>query len=398
MKKEKTLKYFSTFTGIGGFELGIQNAYEKTHRRLAGNQQEDIRLPVGQKAQHSPGNDRPQAPGPDGCAINGARPECVGYSEIDKWAIQIYERHFPDHKNYGDICSIPAESLPDFDMLCGGFPCQSFSIAGKRGGFDDTRGTLFFELMRIARAKRPRLLFFENVKGLLSHDGGRTFDTIIRTIDELGYDCQWQVLNSKNFGVAQNRERVFIIGHSRGSSRPKVFPLGELQPKSDLPVGEDGEDWRTDDNQPSIGTLRTYKSGQGFREMKSGVSPTLPARAREDGTGAPIVMLTERRTDEARQIRKENMAEGRDWSPRRGKELVPRPDDAANTLTGGQTKEHLLLDGMRIRRLTPIECERLQSFPDNWTAGLADTHRYKCLGNAVTVNVIEAIMARLLST
>src|SRR5699024_3017619 len=106
-----------------------------------------------------------------------------------------------------------------------------FSIAGKRGGFADTRGTLFFEIMRIADIVRPRYLFLENVKGLLNHDGGATFETILNTLDEFGYDAEWQVLNSKNFGVPQNRERVFIIGHLRGSGGRTVFPVG----------GEDGE-------------------------------------------------------------------------------------------------------------------------------------------------------------
>jgi len=161
------MRYFSTFSGIGGFELGI-----------------------------------------------GDYGECIGYSEIDKYAIQTYEKHF-NHKNYGDITKINPKQLPDFDLLCGGFPCQSFSVAGLRGGFEDTRGTLFFEIARIIREKQPRFLLLENVKGLLSHDKGRTFATIISTLNELGYDCEWQVLNSKNFGVPQNRERVFIIGHIR---------------------------------------------------------------------------------------------------------------------------------------------------------------------------------------
>ena len=175
------LKYFSTFSGIGGFELGIDN-----------------------------------------------KAECIGFSEIDKYATEIYKKHFPGHKNYGDITTINASELPDFDLLVGGFPCQSFSLAGKRKGFEDTRGTLFFELARILQAKQPGLFIFENVKGLLSHDNGQTFKTIIATLTELGYDCQWQVLNSKNFGVPQNRERVYIIGHIRGTSRPKVFPFGKI--------------------------------------------------------------------------------------------------------------------------------------------------------------------------
>ena len=156
-------------------------------------------------------------------------PICVGFSEIDKYAVQIYEKHFPTHTNFGDITKINEKELPDFELLVGGFPCQSFSIAGKRGGFADTRGTMFFEIARIVREKQPRLLLLENVKGLLSHDQGATFYTIISTLDELGYDVQWQVLNSKNHGVPQNRERVFIIGNRRGTKRPDVFPMSMVQ-------------------------------------------------------------------------------------------------------------------------------------------------------------------------
>lgn len=171
------IKYLSLFSGVGGFELGI-----------------------------------------------GDRGECVGYSEIERNAIKIYQKHFPNHKNYGDITRIDPKELPDFELLVGGFPCQSFSIAGKRGGFDDTRGTMFFEIARIVREKQPRILLLENVRGLLSHNKGRTFHTILSVLDELGYDAQWQVINSKNHGVPHNRERVFIIGHLRGTSRPRVFP------------------------------------------------------------------------------------------------------------------------------------------------------------------------------
>jgi len=138
--------------------------------------------------------------------------ECVGFSEINKWAIQVYQNQFPDHHFLGDITKIDADRLPDFDLLVGGFPCQSFSMAGKRGGFDDTRGTLFFELARILKAKRPKWYIFENVKGLISHDNGKTLGTIMQTLWELGYTADYQVLNSKDFGVAQNRERVFIVG------------------------------------------------------------------------------------------------------------------------------------------------------------------------------------------
>ena len=119
------------------------------------------------------------------------------------------------------------------DVICGGFPCQAFSIAGKRAGFEDTRGALFFEIARFASILRPKHLFLENVTGLLSHEGGDTFETIIRTLDELGYDAEWQVFNSKNFGVPQNRERVFIIGHLRGAGGREIFPFRSYGEEAD---------------------------------------------------------------------------------------------------------------------------------------------------------------------
>ena len=178
------VRVFSTFSGIGGFEKGITAA-------------------IGEKA------------------------EFIAYSEIDKYAIKVYERQFNGHTNYGDATTINAKELPDFDLLVGGFPCQAFSVAGKRAGFNDTRGTLFFDIARILKEKRPRHLVLENVKGLLSHEQGKTFQTIIGVLSDIGYRVEWQVLNSKNFGVPQNRERVFIIGHLRGECSRQVLPIGQ---------------------------------------------------------------------------------------------------------------------------------------------------------------------------
>jgi len=202
------MKYLDLFTGIGGFTLGI-----------------------------------------------GDKANCIGFSEIDKYAAKVYQHHFPTHHNYGDITLINETELPDFDLLVGGFPCQSFSIAGKRGGFNDTRGTLFFDIARILRTKKPRLFLLENVKGLLSHDNGDTFKTIISTLDELGYDLQWQVLNSKNHGVPQNRERIFIVGHLRGTSRPEVFPFG-----SDA---ENSNEGNSTEQRREIGAALTVRSAGG---------------------------------------------------------------------------------------------------------------------------------------
>lgn len=306
---------------------------------------------------------------------------CVWANEWDKYAGQIYNKNFKeaqsqrdtrprsDMSNFNgqsgtqggsecsnsidtrDIRTVHTSEIPDHDLLVGGFPCQAFSIAGKRRGFDDTRGTLFFEIARILKDKQPKYFILENVKGLLSHDNGNTFKTIISTLTELGYDLQWQVVNSKNFGVPQNRERVFIVGHIRGEPRPQVFPIGQ-------------------------------ESGEDTRRVGKEVSYTIDANYWK-GTNT----ITKGR----RQI----------ISPfNRRKEF--RTSEVCNTITShfrgnpdGDGRP-AVLDNMRIRRLTPTECERLQGFPDGWTEGISDTQRYKCLGNAVTVNVVEYIARKLI--
>ncbi len=340
----RTVRYFSTFSGIGGFELGISSAHNLISVRNAAKAQEH--------RWYSSNN-----------ANAPSVPVCLGYSEIDRHAVTIYQKHFPSHTNYGDITKLNPATLPDFDLLVGGFPCQAFSVAGKRRGFQDARGTLFFDLARILQAKQPRLFCFENVKGLLSHDDGDTFRTIITTLIELGYDLQWQVLNSKNFGVPQNRERVFIIGHLRGTPRPEVFPFTNTDTTTD----------------------KRHKS------IDPEVASTLRSRY-GNGTGSHVVLIpeaTKRGYVEAHVGQSINLAVPNSTT-RRG-----RVSDIANTLDTNMQQHTLTID-MRIRRLTPTECERLQGFPDGWTQGLSDSQRYKCCGNAVTVNVITDIMMKLL--
>ena len=333
------MRYFDAFSGIGGFALGIQQAYEtyyRLHSRQKGESSEEDNMENSRNDSRELGT------------WGKHRPICIGYSEINKYASAVYQKHFPEHKQYGDITKIIAEELPDFDMLVGGFPCQAFSIAGKRKGFDDTRGTLFFDLARILRAKKPRLFVFENVKGLLSHDNGQTFTTIIATLDELGYDLQWQVLNSKNHGVPQNRERVFIVGHLRGTPRPEVFPIREAN-------GEDIDQL----NSPTHSNDRVYGT--------DGVSPTL--NTMQGGMRQPFIQ-----------------------NPK----MLNFKKDYENSvaITATSYKEPPVVNS--IRRLTPIECERLQGFPDGWTAGQSDTQRYKMCGNAVTTNVIRDIMSKII--
>jgi DNA (cytosine-5)-methyltransferase 1 len=272
----KTLTYFSGFSGIGGFELGIQQSAE----------------------------------------LMNIKTQCVGYSEIDKNAIATYEEHF-DHANFGDTTLIRAETLPDFDLYVGGFPCQAFSVAGQRRGFEDTRGTLFFDVARILRAKRPANFILENVKGLLNHDGGRTFRVIIETLVELGYCVEWQLLNSKDFSVPQNRERVYIVGHFGGLAGLPVFPFAHQGSRYST-VGQSTE---------------------------TTIARTLTAGGNSGGNHSGMTIIRTQEGD---------------------------------------------------RRLTNVETERLQGFPDGWGKNRKNSPRYKGIGNAVCVPVVAAIASRLL--
>ena len=457
------MKYFSMFSGIGGFELGIQQAFDV--------QPKDERL---QMEADSGSNNSEQLQ---------RTASCIGYSEIDKYAIKVYERQFNGedsrlarkrecdcgaqgrqetldserggvsqvngdlhhdtdcastesdnyggHTNYGDATTIDTDTLPDFDLLVGGFPCQAFSVAGKRGGFNDTRGTLFFSIARILADKKPRHLLLENVKGLLSHDSGKTFQTIIGVLADLGYSVEWQILNSKDFGVPQNRERVFIVGHLGGGCGRQVFPI----------LGTNGKDI-VQLNQPrhsndrvysDEGTSPTLNTMQGGRRQPF-VAPVLtPDRAekRQNGRrmkndGEPSFTLTGQ--DKHGVAIKEATTKGYDIATEGDSINYSQPNSktrrgrvgkgVANTLD--TSTDQATLQDTRIRRLTPRECERLQGFPDDWTAqgwhycsdngkdcfprkgecmnegcypeDISDTQRYKMCGNAVTVNVIEAII------
>jgi DNA (cytosine-5)-methyltransferase 1 len=147
--------------------------------------------------------------------------ECVGFSEIKKSAIKCYEQNFPNVKCYGDCTKINPEDLPDFNLLTGGFPCQTFSIAGDRKGFDDERGNMFKEIIKIAEYKKPEYMVLENVEGLLNHDKGYSLQIILHSIKEIGYDVQYKLLLSSDYGIPQNRKRVFFI------CRRKKFNFGE---------------------------------------------------------------------------------------------------------------------------------------------------------------------------
>jgi len=303
------LRFIELFAGIGGFRLGLENYRNVLQSKTTKNIQKTMSYSEKRETGFT----------------------CVFANEWDKYACQIYRKNFGGKELVeGDIRKISAGNIPDHHLLTAGFPCQAFSIAGKRKGFKDTRGTLFFEICRIAKVKSPTLLLLENVKGLLNHKKGETFRIILDSLSELGYDCEWEVLNSKNFGVPHSRERVFIVGYLRGKSGQKIFPIGGIR---ETPHRQDGIDFKI---------IHNIYGGFGektVREFKK-YSPTI--RTSKGGGHLPMIM-------------KDN----------------------------------------KIRRITPVECERLQGFPDNWTEGISDVQRFKCLGNAVTVNVIAEIGEKL---
>lgn len=223
--------------------------------------------------------------------MESADHECIGFCEIDKFARASYKAI---HNTEGeielhDITTVTDEeirAIGQVDVICGGFPCQAFSIAGARRGFEDTRGTLFFEIARFADILKPKYLFLENVKGLLNHDKGNTFKTILGALDGLGYDVEWQVLNSKNFSVPQNRERVFIIGHLRGECTRNVFPL----------IGENAKSHNQQSKIEIVGNTKNPNgTGQGTGSIvydSKGLVGTLCARDYKEPKQVAIPVLT----------------------------------------------------------------------------------------------------------
>ncbi len=348
--------------------------------------------------------------------------ECVGYCDNDEYANKLYRNYFNTEKEsfFNDITTINTAELPDFDIFCGGFPCQSFSIAGKRRGFEDTRGTMFFEVARILKDKRPRYFILENVKGLLNHNGGKTFQTVLKVLSDLGYRVQWQLLNSKFFGVPQNRERIYIVGCYGKECTGKIFPLTGTDSKNPSPSQKESiiywknskEKW-VDEQKTEVGTIRTQSDlcrqpllkqlsetkgkSQGHRiYYPSGIGSCLTANGGGQGGKAGLYYVrngTKQGYDEAVPGDGINLAYPMSKT-RRGR--VGK--GCAQTL---DTSCHMgTIDDYRIRRLTPLECFRLQGFPDDMfemgkTLNLSDSHLYKMAGNAVTVNVVEAVAKKL---
>ena len=364
------IKYFDMFSGIGGFRLAFDNACFK----------------------------------------------CVGFCEIDPYSRSLYKAYFDTNGEFEiyDATKIKPEELPDFNILVGGFPCQAFSIAGKRRGFEDTRGTLFFDIVRILSYKKPQYFLLENVKGLLSHNGGRTFADIVKILTDIGYRIEWQVLNSKFFGVPQNRERVFIVGCFGKKGTGKIFPVSSIctensdkiaRPKRHPLSKCESQGNRVYSTDGTSSCLTSQGGGQGgktglyfinkprYDEYKaSDIVQTLKVAG-----DTPLMKVrngTKKGYDEAQLGDGINLAypHSKTRRGRVGRKVSQTLDTNCNMGT---------IDGFRIRRLTPLECFRLQGFPYDMhdkarEIGLSDNRLYKMAGNAVTVQVVETIARKLM--
>jgi DNA (cytosine-5)-methyltransferase 1 len=316
-------KFIDLFAGIGGFRIALQN--------LGG--------------------------------------ECVFTSEIDLHAQSSYQNNFGELP-HGDITKIDEKNIPDHDVLCAGFPCQAFSIAGRRGGFNDTRGTLFFDVARIIKEKQPKAFFLENVKGLRGHDKGKTLATILNVLrEELNYFVpEPQIINAKNFGVPQNRERIFIVGFRKDlniNSFRYPDPTGEKVAFEDI-------------REPNIVNTKYYLSQVYLETLKR-------HRARHESKGNGF-----------------------------GYAVIPNDGIANAIVVGGMGKERNLVYDDRIidftpttkikgevnreyiRKMTPREWARLQGYPDSFKIDLADVHAYKQFGNSVAVPAIQAMAKNII--
>ncbi len=364
--------------------------------------------------------------------------ECVGFCEIDPYAKKAYETLYETKGElyFADARSIDPKELPDIDLICGGFPCQSFSVAGRRLGFEDTRGTLFFEIARIAAVKKPKYLLLENVPGLLSHNKGRTFAAILSALDELGYDVSWQVLNSANFSVPQSRNRVFLVGFDREKCAGKVLSFTDCNPKTlkQLIPGREGERvygtdglsvtltsqaggfagmtgmYFTDVFQPVKASGDHQHSDSGNASAWFGVDmnpdPRITGLARcltahqdagigrHKGEHTAIGMMTPIDVPPCPVINP-----GRETVRQQGRRFKC-PDEPMYTVTAMDI--HGVMYNGYIRKLMPLECFRLQGFTDEQfqklaDAGFSDARLYTFAGNTVSVPVITALGRFILS-
>ena len=300
------------------------------------------------------------------------------FSEVDKYAIEVYKNNFKNSNYVGSVTDVQSKDLPKINAITFGSPCQDFSLAGKRKGMQGSRSSLISEAIRLISECKPDFFIWENVKGTFSSNSGEDFWAIIQAFANIGgYRLEWQLLNTKWF-LPQNRERIYLVGYLGGKSGGQIFPIGENNRENLIVQGQ----------QPVVNTI---------------------AAARRDGQGSYIAQSQQYAQKKINHIKIKS-------ATKRGYELAT-PGDSVNYSTPtsktrrvrvgkgvSQTLDtgcEMAVVGTLIRRLTPLECERLQGFPDNWTKYgtqgiISDTQRYKMCGNAVTVDVVEAVAKQII--
>lgn len=301
------IRFIDLFCGIGGFRFGLEDA----------------------------------------AARIGAETQCVFSSDIDKSCQDAYEGNF-GHRPIGDITKVRENDVPDHDLLLAGFPCQAFSIMGHRRGFDDTRGTLFFDIARILKEKQPTAFVLENVKTLKGHQGGRTLGRILETLDELGYTVDYRIFNALDFGLPQKRERIWIVGH-----RSKSFQFRWPEPKFKM---------------KPLASILEKKVPKKFTASAHIRKRRMDAMAGRKAVSPSI------------------------WHENKAGHISAYPYSCA--LRAGASYNYLLVDGKR--RLTPREMLRLQGFPERFKCVVTESQTRKQAGNSLPVNVAREVIANLL--
>lgn len=297
-------------------------------------------------------------------ALQNMGGKCIFSSEFDAEAQRTYFANYGEMP-FGDITKIDERRIPTHDILCAGFPCQPFSISGKRLGFEDTRGTLFFDIARIAKEKQPAVLFLENVKNLLSHNKGETIKQMMSILDDIGYDTQIKLLNAARYGVPQHRERVYIIGLRKDMAHEKFVYPSPL----DLPIYIENI---VDDNQVAVEEATLHRDDIVF----------WPNDGREKNALRPIRVGTVNKGGQGERIY--------------SKKGVGITLSAYGGGAGAKTGLYKI-DG-RVRRLTPRECARLQGFPEEFIIPINRNTAYKQFGNSVSINVLQSIVKSITNT
>lgn len=307
-----------------------------------------------------------------GLGLERAGMECAWVSEIDKNCNALMERRRPNIPNLGDVRNVAKRNAKPVDVVCGGFPCQDLSVAGKRAGLAGERSGLWFQFHRVLASLEPRWVVVENVPGLLSSNSGRDFAVIVRGLVELGYGVAWRVLDAQYFGVPQRRRRVFIVGCLGDGRAAQVLFEPESLSGNPPPSREEGAHVAN-----SIAFGSTTDHGDASQQHYI-AQPLRAGRQYSDmGDGQSNVIAFG------------GIGES---TPKISENIMPTLRSAGDN----SGEQHQFVGGtFGVRRLTPLECERLQGFPDGWTEGFADSVRYRMLGNAVAVPVVEWIAKRI---